>query len=657
VPAYAGQSLYDPTIIRTVFLEFPDKDWEQELADFAGTDVQIPARVTIDGRTYEGVGVRFAPRSRLDPAEPGYKRTLLLSFNFTEPAQRIAGQRQMQLLDDHRDPTGLRAALYLDVARSLVFAPWANFTQVAINGENWGIYTSVQPFDERFTEQAFGTAAGARWVVPSAGSLAYLGDDPAPYRNLYRLQTDDDPAAWAALIRLCRTLEQTPPDQLEAALEPQLDITGTVKLLALENALINQAGYRARGGGYGLYLTPYGRFVLVPLATESCLRLVETADFSTRGRSGPNRTDQFAGPGRDMPESVRRQLADREAAPRQASTDLAMLLGHSFINKADRDDDRQVTRDEWLGFARSWFIVLDENYTGQLSHAQFIEGFRRFVTPLSVLDGRTRQTFGRADPAAQIGGELFADLDTNHDGLLTRTEFLDGFARWHTAWSDPKTRLLAEEGVRQGLNHLLHETVFSADQTYIAGTRNPRAAGSDMHGGPGDGRGGRPDSGRGNGEGGIRANANLSVGLPGLNLGLGPRGGRGSDANGRSVTVLREQLDVFAGLDDARRPLLAKLLTVPALRALYLRQIRRLAEEWLTWEQLGARAQAYHQLITPFVKEETHRPASHARFVQGFDQTGAEEQSDNEPSLKSFLAARRAYLLADPFVLAGGRSH
>jgi hypothetical protein len=653
VSSYPGQSLYEPTIVRTVFLEFEDKDWEQELADFSGTDVQVPARVTIDGHVYAGVGVRFAPRRRLDPAEPGYKRTLLLSFDFIDPAQRVMGQRQLQLLDGHRDPTSLRAALYLDVARSQVFAPWANFMRVAINGENWGVYTNAQPFDERFIEQNFGGAAGARWLVPAAGGLTYLGDDPAPYRALYRLQTPEDPAAWAALIKLCRTLAQTPPDQLEAALAPQLEVDSTLKLLAVENALINQEGYRARGGGYGLYLAPSGRFQLIPLAAESSLRLVETMDFAEKGGAGARgggRSSPATADG-EMPAAAKRALAERTAAPLRAQTDLALLLSNSFVNRADRNDDQRVSQAEWLGFAQGWFTVLDEDFAGQITRDQFLAGFRLFLTPPSVIDGRTRQTFGRDDPPALIGGELFADMDRDHDGVLTRAEFLEAFKRWHTDWSDPKTKLMAEEGVKRGLDALLSESVFSADQSYIKSASANRSGADDARYERGDGgRGGGRQRGGGSGESGV--NTSLSTGIPGLNLGRGLFGGRGGGNNGRDVLVLREELDVFAGLDDARRPLLAKLLAVPALRARYFVYLHDLAEDWLTWERLGARAQADHQLIAPFVKQETRRTTAYERFVQDFDQEGANEQSDNEPSLKKFLATRRAYLLDDMTVQA-----
>ena len=45
---------------------------------------------------------------------------------------------------------------------------------------------------------------------------------------------------WKALIDLCKVLNQTPPDQLEAALRPILDIDGVLWFLAVDNALDQQ---------------------------------------------------------------------------------------------------------------------------------------------------------------------------------------------------------------------------------------------------------------------------------------------------------------------------------------------------------------------------------------------------------------------------------
>src|SRR6266851_5589392 len=44
VRIYDQEPLYDIKVVRTLFLEFEDPDWEQELMDFYRTDVEVPAR-------------------------------------------------------------------------------------------------------------------------------------------------------------------------------------------------------------------------------------------------------------------------------------------------------------------------------------------------------------------------------------------------------------------------------------------------------------------------------------------------------------------------------------------------------------------------------------------------------------------------------------
>jgi hypothetical protein len=56
---YPKASLYEPTVLRTLFFEFESKDWEAELADFYNSDVEVPATLTVDGVRYPNVGVHF----------------------------------------------------------------------------------------------------------------------------------------------------------------------------------------------------------------------------------------------------------------------------------------------------------------------------------------------------------------------------------------------------------------------------------------------------------------------------------------------------------------------------------------------------------------------------------------------------------------------
>jgi hypothetical protein len=268
VKSAGSAPIYDVKTLRTFFLDFENADWEQELAAFYNTDVDVPATVTVDGKVYRDVGVHFRGASSYFSVPEGYKRSLNLSFDFAHADQRLGGYSTFNLLNANGDPTFLRAVLYQQVARAYLASPAANFVRVAINGENWGIYANQQQFNKEFTREQFGSVDGARWKVPGSpqarAGLEYIGDNAGPYKRLYEIKSKDDTTSWNALIELCRVLNQTPPERLERELSPILDIDGALKFLAVENVLVNEDGYWIRASDYSIYRDVKGRFHIIP---------------------------------------------------------------------------------------------------------------------------------------------------------------------------------------------------------------------------------------------------------------------------------------------------------------------------------------------------------------------------------------------------------
>ena len=262
----ADVPLYDPTTLRTLFLEFDAPDWEQELATFWHTDVELPARLVVDGRAYRDVGISFRGNNSFTAVPEGLKRPLSLTIDFLHD-QDLLGHRSLNLLNAHQDPTFLRSALYLDIARDYIPALEANFVRVVINGESWGIYVNQQTFSKEFLRANFKTAKGTRWKSPNnsvGGGFSYLGDDVALYRRWYEMKGGDNLDAWSALIAATRILNETPVDRLEAALEPVMDVDAVLRFLALDVALVNNDGYWRDGSDFNLYLSETGRFMLTP---------------------------------------------------------------------------------------------------------------------------------------------------------------------------------------------------------------------------------------------------------------------------------------------------------------------------------------------------------------------------------------------------------
>lgn len=267
--------LYDLTTLRTIFLQFENADWEQELAAFHRTDVEVPATVVVDGQTYKDVGVRFRGMSSFMMVPEGLKRSFNLSFDFVHDRQALHGYRTLNLLNANGDPSFLRPVLYSEIARAYIPTARANFVRVVINGESWGLYVNSQQFNRDFLRDHFPSDRGARWKVPGSpggrGGMEYLGEDLSTYKSIYDIRSRDDPKAWADLVRMFRVLNQTPLDRLEAELSPLLDIDGALKFLALDVALVNSDGYWTRASDYNIYQDPQGRFHVIPHDTNEAL--------------------------------------------------------------------------------------------------------------------------------------------------------------------------------------------------------------------------------------------------------------------------------------------------------------------------------------------------------------------------------------------------
>jgi len=263
-PVPATVPFYDPGTIRTLFFEFEDSNWEKELMAFKQTDIEVPATLTVDGKIYKDVGVKFRGNSSFSMVPEGQKHSLSVSMDAFVKDQSLLGFTTLNLLNSHADPSFLHAVLYVQAAREYMPAFRANYVRVVINGESWGIYPNVEQFNKAFLKEWYKTDGGVRWKVPGSlngrAGLEYWGDDPGRYKSVYEIKGKDDPKAWKALIELCRVLNTTPPPQLEAALAKILDVDGALRFIALDNTFTNNDGYWTRASDYGIFMDPTGKF-------------------------------------------------------------------------------------------------------------------------------------------------------------------------------------------------------------------------------------------------------------------------------------------------------------------------------------------------------------------------------------------------------------
>ena len=142
--------------------------------------------------------------------------------------------------------------------------------RVVINGENWGVYANAQQFDRILVQENFPKPeGGARWKVPGSpqarGGLEYFGSDLEEYKRRFQLKSGDhEEKAWKSLVNLCKVLNETPPAELEARLDPILDVDGVLRFLAVDVVVANGDGYWTRASDYAMFQDSGGRFHLLP---------------------------------------------------------------------------------------------------------------------------------------------------------------------------------------------------------------------------------------------------------------------------------------------------------------------------------------------------------------------------------------------------------
>lgn len=293
--------LYDMSVLRTFFVDFEADDWESEMAAFYGTDVEIPANLTIDGRTYPSVGIRFRGNSSFFTLRDGQKRSLNVSVDLVDKKQRVHGYRTLNLLNSHTDSSFLRTVLFDRIARDFLPAPKANLVRVVINGENWGVFINEQQVNTDFTDEWFGERSGDRWKVPpdfsGSGALSYKSENVDDYKRSYEIKSKDTREAWKSLMELCRTLKEIPDTAIETELDGKLNIDRALWFLALDNVFGDGDGYFSRGSDYYIYRdSRYGRFHMLPHDSNETFRLGGGDEFGRGpGGRGPGGRGGFPG--------------------------------------------------------------------------------------------------------------------------------------------------------------------------------------------------------------------------------------------------------------------------------------------------------------------------------------------------------------------------
>lgn len=195
--------VFDDAQVRTVEIEV-SPDNLAAIDSNPAAELYVPGTMKYDGRSYEGVGVRYkgsrgsflvpctAATSLLQTPGPKVgKCSLKIDIDRTDPEARFFGMKKVQLQAMARDRSLLRERLSYGLFREQgIASPRAAHVRVLINGQLEGLFLMVEQIDGRFTRNRFpdgGQGNLYKEVWPSY-------EDTQPYVSALETNEDDQPS-------------------------------------------------------------------------------------------------------------------------------------------------------------------------------------------------------------------------------------------------------------------------------------------------------------------------------------------------------------------------------------------------------------------------------------------------------------------------------
>jgi spore coat protein CotH len=292
------EGFYDDAVVNVIELWFSQPNYWSLLTNNYASGTNIPATMIVNGDTLASpVGVHFKGQTSYFQLPAGaQKRSFGISLNFVDENQDYDGYDELNLNNCFDDASFMREVVYYHQGRKHIPIAKANYSQLSINGENWGLYPSIQQLDGSFFKEWFLSNDGTRWraLKPGGGgpggggpgtggpfgtgysSLNWLGTSAvSEYEKYYTLKKTNKTNPWEDLIAVCDVLNNTPLNDLDAALQPIFDVDRALWFLATEIIFSDDDSYVHKGGmDYYLYWEPEtGRLTPQEVDGNTCMKM------------------------------------------------------------------------------------------------------------------------------------------------------------------------------------------------------------------------------------------------------------------------------------------------------------------------------------------------------------------------------------------------
>lgn len=166
-PLYASK-LFGTDIISVEIIA--DEDEWQKMLENAMNEEFIMADVIVNGTKFEKVGIRPKGNSSLSQVaqSDSQRYSFRLQFDKYVKGQTCFGLTSFVVNNMLGDNTYMKEYISYDLMKEIgVDAPYFGFSDISVNGKDWGLYLAVELYNDSYEQRVFGDAMGMLYNVKS----------------------------------------------------------------------------------------------------------------------------------------------------------------------------------------------------------------------------------------------------------------------------------------------------------------------------------------------------------------------------------------------------------------------------------------------------------------------------------------------------------
>ncbi|WP_058485551.1 CotH kinase family protein [Defluviitalea phaphyphila] len=192
-PDYINK-VFDKDQVTQINIEIDEENWNW-LLENAAQEEYVVADITINGETFNNVGIRAKGNSSLnmvesDPTTDRY--SFKIDFDQYIEGQTLYGLEKLALNNMIQDTTYMKEYISYSMFEEMeIPTPAYAFANITINGEPWGLYLAVETIEESFLERYYGSIDGNLYK-PEGGQDRNQGGGDMPPRQNFNLNNNNE---------------------------------------------------------------------------------------------------------------------------------------------------------------------------------------------------------------------------------------------------------------------------------------------------------------------------------------------------------------------------------------------------------------------------------------------------------------------------------